>query len=123
MHSVKMHMLVFVLLIAAGRSASSQGIGLMDDIVSVREDVVSKRHSSYDRSGGNADYIENIKPGETIEICSINGPGIITHIWFTINHIDDPLYKRNVILRMYWDNETAPSVESPIGDFFGERLG
>ena len=30
---------------------------------------------------------------------------------------------KKVVLRMYWDNETDPSVETPIGDFFGLGLG
>ena len=50
---------------------------------------------------------------ETV-IMDTEGPGRITHIWITLNQEK----YRDVILRMYWDNEDAPSVESPIGDFF-----
>jgi hypothetical protein len=28
-------------------------------------------------------------------------------------------YCRRIIIRMYWDDCPAPSVECPIGDFFG----
>ncbi len=55
-----------------------------------------------------------IKPGETFTMAEINGPGAIQHIWMT------PTGNwRFSILRIYWDDETEPSVECPVGDFFG----
>lgn len=55
-----------------------------------------------------------IKPGETFTMAEISGPGAIQHIWMT------PTGKwRFSILRIYWDDETEPSVECPVGDFFG----
>lgn len=50
----------------------------------------------------------------TTTIMDVAGPGIIQHIWITI----DSKWYRDLILRIYWDDETLPSVESPIGDFF-----
>ena len=77
----------------------------------------SKRISSYDVNGGNADA-KHIPPGETLTLAEIEGAGCINHIWFTIAH-SDMMYARKMILRMYWDGEKTPSVESPVGDFFG----
>jgi hypothetical protein len=55
-----------------------------------------------------------IKPGETFTIAEIEGMGAIQHIWMT------PTGNwRFSILRIYWDDETEPSVECPVGDFFG----
>ena len=55
-----------------------------------------------------------IKPGEIFTMADITGPGAIQHIWMT------PTGKwRFSILRIYWDDETEPSVECPVGDFFG----
>ncbi len=52
--------------------------------------------------------------GETITIAEMEGPGAIQHIWMT------PTGNwRFSILRFYWDDETTPSVEVPVGDFFG----
>ncbi len=54
-----------------------------------------------------------IRPGTTFTLAEIKGPGAIQHIWMT------PTGKwRSSILRMYWDDETDPSVEVPVGDFF-----
>jgi len=50
----------------------------------------------------------------TSTIMDVAGPGVIQHIWITI----DSQWYRDLILRMYWDDETIPSVESPVGDFF-----
>lgn len=63
-----------------------------------------------------------IKPGETVTLMDVDGPGVIRHIWITIRR-RDPNHLRNHILRMYWDHETTPSVEVPLGDFFGTAHG
>lgn len=81
----------------------------------------SRRVSSYDTAGGNADA-KNIPPGETLTLAQMDGAGVINHIWFTISH-DDMLYPRKMIVRMYWDGEENPSVECPVGDFFGVGHG
>ncbi|MGI5895236.1 MAG: glycoside hydrolase family 172 protein [Candidatus Merdivicinus sp.] len=84
-------------------------------------DCKTRRISSFDKTGGNADRII-IQPGETAEIASISGPGIIRHIWMTIGS-DEPMNRRNTIFRIYWDQEPNPSVLAPVGDFFGQGFG
>lgn len=83
--------------------------------------IRSKRISSYSRSGGNDDYIR-IEAGAKSDIALIEGAGIIRHIWITIS-CKDSMILRNAILRMFWDGEKTPSVETPIGDFFGQGWG
>jgi len=85
------------------------------------KDYVQKRISSYDRSGGNGDA-RAIAPGETLTLLDDAGPGLISHVWVTIAS-DDPSHLKALVLRMYWDGEASPSVETPIGDFFGLGLG
>jgi Protein of unknown function (DUF2961) len=85
------------------------------------KDYVQKRVSSYDRSGGNADA-RTVAPGETLTLLDESGPGVISHVWVTIAS-DDPRHLKALVLRMYWDGEATPSVETPIGDFFGLGLG
>jgi hypothetical protein len=85
------------------------------------KEYVQKRASSYDRSGGNADA-RSIAGGETLTLLDDAGPGMISHVWFTIAS-DDPNHLKALVLRMYWDGETTPSVETPVGDFFGLGLG
>jgi Protein of unknown function (DUF2961) len=82
---------------------------------------ILRRSSSYDRSGGNDDF-RVIPPGQTMTVLDENGPGEISHIWFTIADREKYHLKR-IVLRMYWDGENEPSVEAPIGDFFGLGSG
>ncbi|MEP7253479.1 MAG: glycoside hydrolase family 172 protein, partial [Ginsengibacter sp.] len=59
-----------------------------------------------------------IEAGQTFTVADIAGPGAIQHIWMT------PTGNwRFSILRFYWDDETEPSVEVPVGDFFGMGWG
>jgi len=84
-------------------------------------DATSHRISSYDRAGGNQDCI-SVDPGATHTIAEIEGAGIVKHIWITMSS-GDPDLRRNLVLRAYWDGQAHPSIESPIGDFFGQGWG
>lgn len=55
--------------------------------------------------------------GETLTLADIKGEGIIQHIWMT--PIPDESMT-NSVLRFYWDGEKTPSVEVPVGAFFGQ---
>lgn len=81
----------------------------------------SLKQSSYDRTGGNSDRWP-IPGGGVQEVFSASGPGVITHIWFTISARSGD-HLKELVLRGYWDGNARPSVEVPIGDFFGLNLG
>jgi hypothetical protein len=63
-----------------------------------------------------------VPPGGTLTVLDTDGPGTISHIWFTIAD-SEPYHLKRIVLRIYWDGENTPSVEAPIGDFFGLGLG
>jgi hypothetical protein len=84
-------------------------------------DYTLRRSSSYDRTGGNADYRE-LAPGGTLTLLDADGPGEVTHVWMTIAS-REMFHLKKLVLRMYWDGEAMPSVETPVGDFFGLGLG
>lgn len=87
----------------------------------ILSDAVSKRVSSYDRSGGNADRVQ-FGPGETFVMADLKGAGIVKHIWITLSS-KDLMSRKNLVLRCYWDGQDHPSVEAPLGDFFGQGWG
>jgi len=60
--------------------------------------------------------------GETVTLADIEGPGTIRHIWMTIGN-RDPVTFRSFVIRAYWEGQDHPSIESPIGDFFGFAHG
>lgn len=76
-----------------------------------------RRCSSWDRTGGNRDYVK-VPSGAAAILTDIKGAGCITHIWMTLA-CDEKHYLRKILLRMFWDGEENPSVEVPVGDFFG----
>ncbi len=80
-------------------------------------DARRRRASSYDRSGGNADFWL-LQPGETRTLAQIDGPGSVRHTWMTLASREEA-YLRRSVLRMYWDGASTPCVEVPAGDFFG----
>jgi hypothetical protein len=80
----------------------------------------SRRSSSWDRSGGNGDAVA-VEPGAAATILDVHGAGVVTHLWCTINS-DDEHHLKNLVLRAWWDGEATPSIEVPIGDFFGLGL-
>jgi hypothetical protein len=88
----------------------------LDNLAKLASGVKSRRWSSYDKTGGNADFWL-VHSGETIILGEMEGPGCIKHIWMTVREEDYTL--RRLVLRMYWDGEESPSVLCPIGDFFG----
>jgi hypothetical protein len=81
----------------------------------------SRRFSSFDRTGGNHDCW-HVQPGETKVMAQAQVPGCVKHIWVTTMS-KEPAYLRRVVIRMYWDGEDKPSVECPLGDFFGMGHG
>jgi hypothetical protein len=81
----------------------------------------SLKQGTWDRTGGNADY-RPIAPGATLNVFESTQPGAITHVWFTIAARSDN-HLKELVLRAYWDGNSKPSVETPIGDFFGLTLG
>lgn len=58
--------------------------------------------------------IMDFKAGATVTLMDVDGPGVIRHIWMTVNQH----WMRDLVLRVYWDGEETPSIETPLGDFF-----
>ena len=88
----------------------------LGNLAKLGSDVKSKRWSSYDQTGGNVDFW-TVSTGETRVLGEMKGAGCIRHIWMTTRENDNNL--RRLVLRIYWDGETTPSVVCPLGDFFG----
>jgi len=63
--------------------------------------------------------------GDSAVLAEIDGPGVIRHIWITVPDRTPagPFVLRDLVLRMFWDGETHPSVEVPVGDFFCNGFG
>jgi len=89
----------------------------LSDLARLRQGVRRERLSSYDTQGGNYDWWV-IQPGQATIIADIKYPGCIRHIWMTMGSSENA-FTRKIVLRAWWDGENEPSIECPIGDFFG----
>lgn len=114
-----------MLLAAMGRAETSGSVEVpgVDQLVGGRVGSLpmlktyrSARVSSEDRKG-NADA-RPIAPGASLTLAELTGPGEIVHLWTTIAS-PDANHLRNLVIRIYWEGNDYPSVESPIGDFYG----
>ncbi len=84
-------------------------------------DFDSHRITSSDPTGGNADW-RMLEPGQTLVLADVQGPGCIVHLRDNITSREAHHLQWHV-LRIYWDGEKEPSVEVPVGDFFGVGFG
>tara|TARA_B100001123_G_scaffold269045_1_gene299411 strand:+ start:2680 stop:3690 length:1011 start_codon:yes stop_codon:yes gene_type:complete len=90
-----------------------------------QQPFTAHREASWSRDGHNRDW-RIIPPGGTLTLAELQGPGAVSHLWFAIDNvgkITDPLFPRKVALRIFWDGHDEPSVNVPIGDFFGVGHG
>ncbi|KAF0239269.1 MAG: hypothetical protein FD181_249 [Prolixibacteraceae bacterium] len=63
-----------------------------------------------------------LKAGESKVLLDVQGMGIITRMWFTIQD-RSPQMLRSLKIEMFWDGAEKPAVSAPFGDFFGNGLG
>jgi hypothetical protein len=68
------------------------------------------------------DDSKRIMPGETFVMADLTGPGVVDHIWVTVAD-NEFAWPRLVRLRIYYDGKKTPSVDVPLGDFFGVGHG
>ena len=96
-------------------SGEKSKAGMADPADKDKYNTANASHAARDLGQGwKVNPFVRINPGETFTMAVIDGPGAIQHIWMT------PTGNwRFSILRIYWDDETEPSVECPVGDFFG----
>lgn len=117
---MKSSILIALSVLLMSNFVKGQNVGAFPD-PTVQQTYTMHRSSSREATGANADY-RTITPGETLTILDVDGPGNISHIWFTLN-AQESYHLKRAVLRMYWDGESTPSVETPIGDFFGLGTG
>lgn len=96
-------------------------------VYNLRREGRSRQFTTFDPKTKNKAY--PVQPGEKKNLVNYEGAGIITRMWMTFSgwfwmywepdtYIDQTILKK-LILRIYWDGNAFPSVEAPIGDFFG----
>jgi hypothetical protein len=80
------------------------------------------RVSSANRFVASNDDSKRILPGETLVMADLKGAGVVTHIWLTVAD-SEFAWPRLLRIRVYYDGHKTPSVDAPLGDFFGVGHG
>ena len=114
-----------LLLLAAATTCHAQGApdDFLDGLGLARlKSYSSHRASSQNRYVASNDDSKRILPGETLVMAEVSGAGMITHIWATIAN-NEFGWPRLLRLRVYYDGHKTPSVDTPLGDFFGVAHG
>ncbi len=135
----------FILAAALTFGASGQS-GSLADLTNPQQGV-SKRETSTRREGPDKKYDPKappkgdgeegsnwdnfrVAPGATHTLMDVKGPGVITHIWMTFLGPEPQDWAKQgsanhqeMLLRIYWDGDSKPAVEAPVGDFFANAFG
>jgi hypothetical protein len=114
---------IFLALISGVAVAQTPENDLLDPLGLARlKNYSASRSTSGHRYVFSNEDSKRILPGETLVIADLEGPGMVSHIWFTGSAAEfgSPRLMR---LRVYYDGKKTPSVDSPMGDFFGVGNG
>ena len=114
----------WILLVSLASSVSLMALGqsaAWQPSLTTQQTYTMHRSSSADPTGANADS-RKVAPGETLTVLDADGPGTISHIWFTIAD-NEAYHLKRIVLRIYWDGEATPSVEAPDRRFFRAGAG
>ena len=116
--------LAFVFLLASSFAFSQSPVSDITDSLGLArlKNYSAARVSSGNKYVASNDDSKRIMPGETLVMADLKGPGAVTHIWLTVadNEFGWPRLLR---IRVYYDGYKTPSVDAPLGDFFGVGHG
>jgi HEAT repeat protein len=114
---------IFLVLVSGAAMAQAPENDLLDPLnLAQLKNYTAGRSTSSSRDIVSNEDSKRILPGETLVIADLTGPGMVSHIWFTgsANEFASPRLMR---LRVYYDGKKTPSVDAPMGDFFGVGNG
>ncbi len=112
---------VMLLVAAGGAQVPDTAPFSLSDLPRMKT-FTAHRVSSDNRFVGSNDDSKRIMPGETLVMADLRGPGVVNHIWVTVAD-NEYAWPRLVRLRVYYDGKKTPSVDVPLGDFFGVGHG
>jgi len=120
---VRSPLAAILILIPTLASAQNPPADFLDSLGLARlKNYSAGRVSSDNRYVGSNDDSKRIMPGETLVLADLTGPGMVTHLWATVAD-NEYAWPRLLRLRVYYDGHKTPSVDAPLGDFFGVGHG
>ncbi len=116
--------LALVVLLVSGFAFAQSPLNEVTDSLALArlKDYSAARVSSGNKFVSSNDDSKRIMPGETLVMADLKGPGAVTHIWLTVAD-NEFAWPRLLRIRVYYDGYKTPSVDAPLGDFFGVGHG
>jgi len=111
----------FIALLSASPQSPDSFPSSLSDLPRLKT-FTAHRSSSDNPFIGSNDDSKRIMPGETLVMADLTGPGVVSHIWLTVAD-NEYAWPRLVRLRVYYDGKKTPSIDVPLGDFFGVGHG
>ena len=111
-----------LLLMAASAVALASGQTVDPATLTRLQDFAAERVSSNNPDPDSNDDSWRPIAGETVTLADVSGPGVVTHLWITVA-ANEYGWPRLLRLRAYYDGSAIPSVDCPLGDFFGVGHG
>ena len=111
----------FIALLSASPQSPDSFPSSLSDLPRLKT-FTTHRSSSDNPFVGSNDDSKRIMPGETLVMADLTGPGVVSHIWLTVAD-NEYAWPRLVRLRVYYDGKKTPSIDVPLGDFFGVGHG
>jgi hypothetical protein len=108
---------ILLLAASAGLAQSADDFG-----IARLQQSQAYRVSSNNSDPASNDDSKRVIPGETLVLADLAGPGVVKHIWLTVA-ANEYAWPRLLRLRVYYDGSPVPSVNAPLGDFFGVGHG
>ena len=109
------------LILFAGGALAQQLFEVPDNVqtrwISFENTAGRKGEGGQSNQGRKGAPDRSIKAGETVTLAEIGGPGVIRRIWCTVRR--EPEIVRGLVIRIFWEDQSSPSVEAPLQDFFG----
>ena len=121
LHHVSLYVAFALAALPLQAAYAGPGSDLLDSVTRLQQYTAHRESSAHPDLHKNGDA-RSIDKGQTLVLGELEGPGVISHIWCTIGS-EDPFVGRSLVLRIYWDGAEKPSVEAPLGDFFGVGHG
>ncbi len=105
----------------------------------LRNNILKQVTTQNEKTGKHQDFVP-LDPASTFTFPELEGPAVISNMWFTIapylekgrkkifTLLKMARYKKleplsEVLFKIYFDDESNPSVKAPFGDFFGCNFG
>jgi hypothetical protein len=114
---MKLHTAIYILIITMAAAPVSARVSGIDDLAKLTPGRTAAQNALW----GENPLSLRFNSSKRVVVAEVKGPAVITMIHFAMPAVLK--LNRDLLLKMYWDDETNPSVDCPLVDFFCDPAG